>query len=196
MSDRNRSNQPKEILAQRYEIQKKLASKGGRKTLLARDLQTEKLVVVKLLSFGDDFTWDDLKLFEREAETLKSLNHPAIPKYLDYFEIDLSNTKGFALVQSYIDAPSLEEQVQAGRRFSQEEIEQIAKAILKILDYLHSYHPPVIHRDLKSSNILLTNRSGHNVGDIYLVDLLDLFQAWFLPPYLRSPGMHLWSFLL
>jgi len=68
------------LLGERYQIQQQLGKKAGRRTLLARDLTTQELVVVKLLLFGNDFEWDNLKLFEREAETLKSLFHPAIPR--------------------------------------------------------------------------------------------------------------------
>ncbi|MBD2385392.1 serine/threonine protein kinase [Cylindrospermum sp. FACHB-282] len=160
----------KEILAERYEVQQHLGKKAGRRTLLTRDLQTQELVVVKLLSFGDEFEWHDLKLFEREAETLKALSHPAIPSYLDYFELNLLGSKGFALVQSYIPAESLETQLKAGRSFSEEEVKQLATAILEILKYLHGRQPAVIHRDIKPSNILLTNRSGNSVGEVYLVD--------------------------
>ncbi|MFN6518006.1 MAG: serine/threonine protein kinase [Nostoc sp. CreGUA01] len=162
------SNQ--EILLERYEVQQELGKKAGRRTLLARDLQTQELVVVKILSFGNEFEWNDLKLFEREAETLKALSHPAIPRYLDYFELNSPNTKGFALVQSYIPAQSLEAQLKAGRSFSEQEVKELAKAILEILKYLHGRQPPVIHRDIKPSNILLTNRSGNSVGEVYLVD--------------------------
>ncbi|MEA5619529.1 serine/threonine-protein kinase [Cronbergia sp. UHCC 0137] len=160
----------KEILSERYEVQQQLGKKAGRRTLLTRDLQTQELVVVKLLSFNNEFQWDDLKLFEREAETLKAISHPAVPRYLDYFELDSPENKGFALVQSYIPAESLEAQLKAGRSFSEEEVKQIATAILKILKYLHGRQPSVIHRDIKPSNILLTNRSGNNVGEVYLVD--------------------------
>lgn len=153
----------------RYQIKQQLGRKAGRRTLLAQDLQTQELVVVKLLSFNDEFEWNDLKLFEREAETLKAISHPAIPRYLDYFELDLLNNKGFALVQSYIAALSLEEQIKAGRSFSEIEVKQLAKAILEILIYLHGRQPPVIHRDIKPSNILLANRSN-SVGQVYLVD--------------------------
>src|SRR4028118_31706 len=156
--------------ASRYEVQQQLGKNAGRRTLLARDLETQDLVVIKLLSFGNDFEWDDLKLFEREAETLKALNHPAIPRYLDFFELNSLNTKGFALVQTYIEATSLEEQLKAGRTFSEADIKPLAKALLEILIYLHSRQPPVIHRDIKPSNILLTNRSGNSVGQVYLVD--------------------------
>ncbi|MBD2409242.1 serine/threonine protein kinase [Nostoc calcicola FACHB-389] len=159
-----------EILGELYEVQQLLGKKAGRRTLLARDLKTQKLVVIKLLSFNSDFEWDDLKLFEREAQTLKSLSHPSIPEYLDYFEVNLPTIKGFALVQSYIPAQTLEQYLQTGQTFTEAEIKQIAKAVLEILIYLHGLHPPVIHRDLKPSNILLGNRSGNSVGEVYLID--------------------------
>jgi serine/threonine protein kinase len=137
---------------------------------IAKDQTTGELVVVKLLSFSSDFEWDDLKLFEREAETLKSLSHPAIPRYLDYFEVNSPTIKGFALVQSYIPAQTLEQYLQAGRTFTEAEIKQIATDVLEILIYLHGLYPPVIHRDIKPSNILLGERSGNSVGQVYLVD--------------------------
>ena len=105
-----------EVLGDRYEVQQQPGKRAGRRTLLARHLETQELVVVKLLSFGSDFKWEDLKLFEREAETLKALNHPFILRYIDYFEIDSINSKGFALVQTYIEAPSLE-QILSGVRY-------------------------------------------------------------------------------
>ncbi|MGB3638371.1 MAG: serine/threonine-protein kinase, partial [Rivularia sp. (in: cyanobacteria)] len=159
-----------QILQERYEIQRQLGKNPGRKTLLAKDLETQELVVVKLLNFDIEFDWQDLKLFEREAQILQELSHPAIPNYLDYFEVDLPDTKGFALVQNYIPAKSLEEHLESGRTFSETEIKQIAKALLEVLSYLHTRQPAVIHRDIKPSNILLGDRSGNNVGDVYLVD--------------------------
>jgi serine/threonine protein kinase len=159
-----------QILSDRYEIQQQLGKKAGRRSLLARDLKTEELVVIKLLCFDSDFEWDDLKLFEREAETLKSLYHLKIPRYLDYFEVNSPTIKGFALVQSYIPAQTLEQYLKAGRSFTEAEVKQIAKKLLEILIYLHGLHPPVIHRDIKPSNILLGDRTGNNVGQVYLVD--------------------------
>lgn len=97
-----------EILGGRYKIIQQLGKQTGRQTLLTQDLQTQELVVIKLLSLGSDFEWQDLKLFEREAKTLQALNHSAIPRYLDYFELDLPDDKGFALVQSYVEGKTLE----------------------------------------------------------------------------------------
>ena len=158
------------ILQGRYAIERQLRKHAGRQTLLARDLATQELVVIKLLTFGSDFKWQDLKLFTREAQILQELSHPAIPRYLEYFELNLPELKGFALVQTYIPAKSLEEHLQAGRIFSEAEVQQIAKALLEVLIYLHEQLPPVIHRDLKASNVLLGDRSGEHVGQVYLVD--------------------------
>lgn len=61
------------VLRDRYRIQSLLGRQTGRRTLLANDLQTGLSVVVKLLLFGSDFSWDDLKLFEREADGISLL---------------------------------------------------------------------------------------------------------------------------
>ena len=151
-------------------MHRQLGKQTGRQTLLARDLQTQELVVIKQLFLGSDFEWQDLKLFEREAETLKALAHPAIPRYLDYLEIDELDSKGFALVQTYVEGKTLEEHLRSGRTFSESEVKELAQSLLEILMYLHERNPPVIHRDIKPSNILLHSRSGHSIGQVYLVD--------------------------
>lgn len=159
-----------QILHDRYQIQLQLGHNAGRYTFQAQDLQTEKCVVVKVLSFDRQFQWEDLKLFEREAATLKALSHSAIPYYLDSFDVELPDFKGFAMVQTYINARSLKDWATSGRSLSEIEIQQIAGALLEVLIYLHDQHPPVIHRDIKPSNVLLTNRSGHMTGEVYLID--------------------------
>ena len=158
------------VLAERYEVQRQLGKQTGRQTLLALDLQTRKLVVIKQLFLGSDFEWQDLKLFEREAETLKALDHPAIPRYRDYLEIDEPESKSFALVQTYVKGKTLEQHLRSGRTFSESEVKELAKSLLAILSYLHKQNPPIIHRDIKPSNILLHSRSGNSVGQVYLVD--------------------------
>jgi serine/threonine protein kinase len=159
-----------QILGDRYQIRSLLGRQTGRRTFLARDLQTERSVVLKLRLFGSDLSWDDLKLFEREAEVLKSLDFPTIPKYLDYFDADTELGTGFVLVQTYIEAKSLQTWLDAGRTFSEGDLISIANQLLNILDYLHNRQPAVIHRDIKPSNILLGDRSGNSPGQVYLVD--------------------------
>ncbi|MBW4619281.1 MAG: serine/threonine protein kinase [Cyanosarcina radialis HA8281-LM2] len=162
-------NQPK-ILSDRYRILRTIAKKPGRQTLFALDREIREFVIIKVVEFGRGLGWEHFKLFEREAKTLQGLSHPAIPKYLNYFEIGLPSFQGFALVQTYINARSLKNHIEGGRTFTEAEIKQIARQLLEILTYLHDRHPPIIHRDLKPSNILLENRSGHSAGEVYLVD--------------------------
>lgn len=153
------------IWHQRYRPERRLSKRSGRHTYLAQDLLTSEQVVIKLLLFGPDFDWADLKLFEREAQILQTLSHPAIPQYRDHFEVSFEGGRGLALVQTYIDAPSLQEWMEQGRRFAEPEVRELAQKLLRILVYLHELHPPVIHRDLKPSNILLGSDQ-----QVYLVD--------------------------
>jgi serine/threonine protein kinase len=158
------------LFKDRYQIQSLLSHKPGRRTFLAHDRLTNSTVVIKLLLFGVDFNWADLKLFQREAAVLQSLQHPAIPQYIDYFDVETELGQGFALVQTYIEAKSLQEWVESGRTFAEPQLKSIARHLLEILDYLHHQQPPIIHRDIKPSNILLSNYSGNSFGDIYLLD--------------------------
>ncbi|MEL6165045.1 MAG: serine/threonine-protein kinase, partial [Cyanobacteria bacterium J06628_3] len=158
--------QAEQILQQRYKLKQKLAQNSGRQTWLAEDIsiQPAKTVIIKFLSFSEQFQWQDLKLFEREAEVLKQLSHPRIPKYIDYFNIEDSNTF-FALVEEYIPGYSLKELIQTKHKFTEAEIQKIAIEILEILCYLHSLNPQVIHRDIKPSNLIIGEDKK-----VYLVD--------------------------
>lgn len=160
-----------QILGDRYQVERQLGTQTGRWTLLTRDLQTQERVVIKLLFVDDQLEWDDLKLFEREVEILKSLSHPCIPRYLGSFEQQLPNAKALALIQTYVEGRSLEQCLQKGRLFNEAEAKQLAKALLNILAYLHKRQPPIIHRDIKPSNVLLANRQ------LYLVDFGSVKQV-------------------
>lgn len=163
-------------LNEHYRITSVLGQQSGRRTFLA-EAADQTLVVIKLVLFGPDFDWADLKLFEREAETLKSLDHPAIPKYLDSFEVDTPLGKGFALVQTYIEAQSLESWVTGGRQFQEADLQPMARALLSILYYLHSCYPAVVHRDIKPSNILLSKASAEQPAKLYLIDFASVQAA-------------------
>ncbi len=72
-----------QLLGNRYEVRELLGQNTGRRTFLAHDRLQGTPVVVKLLLFGEAFSWADLRLFQREAAVLKTLDHPAIPNYSD-----------------------------------------------------------------------------------------------------------------
>lgn len=152
-----------QILGDRYQVERELGKQAGRWTLLAHDLHAKERVVVKLLCSDEDLRPDDLKLFDREVETLKSLSHPCIPKYLGYFQHRLPGGRALALVQTYVAGKSLADCLKRGRTFTEAEARQIAKSVLYILIYLQGRNPSIVHRDIKPSNILLGDRRVHLV---------------------------------
>jgi serine/threonine protein kinase len=76
-----------QILENRYQLQTILGHGAGRQTWLAIDTRTQSQVVVKLLIFSDQVEWDHVRLFEREAKTLKHLNHGQISHCLDLYAL-------------------------------------------------------------------------------------------------------------
>ncbi len=155
-----------EILGGRYQILAELGRNPGRRTYRVKDLKTGDDCVLKRVSFGEDMAWQDFQAFEREAQVLQALDHPAIPKYRDGFEVELPTGQGFALVQDFIDAPSLETLMAKGYPWTEKTLKLLATQLLDVLDYLHLHAPPVIHRDIKPSNLLWETEQQQ----AYLVD--------------------------
>lgn len=160
-----------QILGDRYEVKRQLGKKSGRWTLEALDLETQARVILKLIFLDDNLSATDLRLFTREMEALKLLDHPATPRLLDSFEMTLPlDGKALALVQSHIPGISLAHHFQAKRVFTQTEIEAIARQVLAVLVQLHQQSPPIIHRDICPSNILLQGEPSEANFAIALVD--------------------------
>ncbi len=160
---------PGKVLQERYQLQQRLGRTAvGHQTWLAVDLESQEQVTLKMLAFSPEMHWEELKLFEREAQVLQALNHPRIPCYRDYFSLEREAGAGlpwFGLVQDYIPGFSLQELLEQGHRFSEEKIRNLSIEVLEILIYLHELNPPVLHRDIKPSN-LIWGDDQH----IYLVD--------------------------
>ncbi|EAM51608.1 serine/threonine protein kinase [Crocosphaera watsonii WH 8501] len=162
--------QPQQIFCDRYQLTQCLANNAGRQTWLVTDLISSQntSVIVKLLAFHPEMHWDDYKLFEREGDVLKQLNHPKIPSYYDYFTIEKKAEESlcwFGLVQEYIPGKTLQQFLEEGKHFTEEQVNNIAIQILEILQYLHEFSPPILHRDIKPSNLIFTEDE-----QIFLVD--------------------------
>jgi hypothetical protein len=74
--------------------------------------------------------------------------HPQIPKLWDYLE----DRTGQYLIQEWIAGPTLETLLLQDGPFSETAIQALLKALLPVLEYIHSFR--VIHRDIKPQNII------------------------------------------
>ncbi|MBD2568541.1 ankyrin repeat domain-containing protein [Anabaena lutea] len=165
------------IIAERYRIIETLGQGGIGTTYQAEDLQNSQRVALKALSLKGMSDWKMTELFEREARVLSVLNHPGIPKYIDYFQVDTESDHGFYIAQQLAPGKSLAVLVEAGWHANEAEVRYIAIQILEILVYLHKQTPPVIHRDIKPQNIIRDDK-----GQVFLVDfgaVQDTYQSTF-----------------
>jgi serine/threonine protein kinase/ankyrin repeat protein len=158
-------HQPGDIISEKYRIIETLGQGGNGITYKAEDLKSSEQVALKALSLHHMSDWKQMELFDREAQTLASLNHPGIPKYLDYFQVDTPEDRGFYIVQQLVVGKSFAELVKNGWRSNEAGVRNIAVQVLKILIYLQKLTPPVFHRDIKPQNLI-----GGKDGKVYLVD--------------------------
>ncbi len=156
---------PGEIIAERYRITDTLGQGGVGITYAAQDLKSGQQVALKALSVRQMGDWKVLELFEREAKILAQLEHPAIPRYLDYFHVDTPEDRSYYIAQELAEGKSLAELVEIGWRTNESGARRIVTQILEILVYLHELKPPVVHRDIKPQNLVW----GQN-AKVFLVD--------------------------
>ncbi len=173
----------KTLLNERYEIKEILGRGGFATTYLAVDTETEQICAIKCLLFQKIEEWKTWELFEREAKTLKNLQHPQIPGYIDFFTVETEQDVEIYLVQEYVKGKSLAQLVNEGKHFSEKEVITIALELTRILEYLHSLSPPIVHRDIKPSNITLSTDK-----QAYLIDF-GAVKDTMLSDYSKSGGI-------
>lgn len=152
-------------LGGRYSLTTALGQGGMGRTYGGQVIATGQPVAIKIVSLHQSRDWKVIELFEREAKILAQLDHPAIPKYLDYFEWEEGGDLLFCLVQEWVRGVSLRQWVKKRGPMLEADMVAIAQRILPILSYLHGLNPPVIHRDIKPDNLIMQPK-----GDLYLVD--------------------------
>ncbi|MBD2454270.1 serine/threonine protein kinase [Nostoc sp. FACHB-87] len=155
-----------QIVNQRYHIIRQLGQGGFGRTYLAEDKQKANQMCV-LKEFAPQVqAQQDLQkakeLFEREANVLKQLQHPQIPRFHASLQVQLGSKDFFFLVQDYIQGENycqlLEQRQAQGQTFSEEEVILLLQQILPVLSYIHS--KDVVHRDISPDN-LIWRRSDH-----------------------------------
>ncbi|MBE9118971.1 ankyrin repeat domain-containing protein [Lusitaniella coriacea LEGE 07157] len=158
-------HKPGEIVAKRYCILNVLGEGGSGVTYRAKDLKEKEQVALKALSLRQIKDWKNIDRFEREARVLAQLKHPAIPRYLDYFQVDAEEDRAFYITQQLAEGESLETWINKGWHATERDVRNIAEQILEVLVYLHSLNPPIVHRDIKPQNII-----RQPDGRVFLVD--------------------------
>jgi serine/threonine protein kinase len=158
----------------RYNIEKSIAAGGMGAVYRAIDVRfdDEPCAVKEML---DDFQKDvdrsqAVEWFKREAKLLLKLNHPCIPRVRDFF---FENDRHY-LVMDFIDGRTLAEilakegnvpGLDGAHGVSEARARSWAQQLCNVLGYLHRQNPPIIFRDLKPSNIMITDQD-----EIKLID--------------------------
>src|SRR5271163_883256 len=165
---------PNTIVGGRYRVTRPLGGGGMKLVYLAEDLRLAARPCA-LAEMVDTFTSPETQqqavaAFQREADMLAQLSNEHIPRVFDRF----SDQNHHYLVMEFIDGITLEQKLKdAGGKLSEGEVIDVALQVLDTLEYLHNLEPPVIYRDLKPSNVMLTPS-----GQVKLIDfgIARLFQ--------------------
>jgi tRNA A-37 threonylcarbamoyl transferase component Bud32 len=101
-------------------------------------------------------------LFEQEAHILVYLDHPNLPRVAAFF----SEGQRSYLVMEFIHGETLQERLVAAKApLLEGQVTAWGVQICGVLSYLHTQNPPVIFRDMKPSNVMVTPE-----GDVKLID--------------------------
>jgi eukaryotic-like serine/threonine-protein kinase len=153
-------------LANRYLVEQVIGVGGMGSVYRARDLHFPsiiKLVAVKEMSNqsrDENLRAVSIQNFEREANIIATLSHPAIPRIYDFF----TQGEHAYLVLEFIFGKDLEAILNETDHFlTEEQVLKWSIEICEVLNYLHTHKPePIIFRDVKPSNIMI-NQHNHVV---------------------------------
>jgi len=149
-----------------YEILEMLGEGGMGAVYKARDIELNKIVAVKIISRQTTQIEELKRRFHREAEAGMRLNHPNIVKI---YEIGEQNGTHFISME-YVEGKTLKKLIEDGPLESSKVIE-IAIAASEALREAHN--ASIIHRDIKSENIMLTSEGTVKVMDFGLAKVQD-----------------------
>ncbi|MEJ2750740.1 MAG: protein kinase, partial [Anaerolineae bacterium] len=148
-----------------YRIERHIARGGMADVYLARDVELQRHVALKLML--DSLAQDPnlLGRFEREAKAAAGLNHPNV---IQIYSAGFSRTGQPYLAMQYVRGGSLQQKLQelaaAGQRMATNEALNLARQVASALDAIHQ--AGIVHRDLKPSNILLRPNGTPIVSDL------------------------------
>jgi serine/threonine-protein kinase len=152
-----------------YRIIEKLGEGGMGVVYKAEDTALKRTVALKFLSPGPARTGEAGERFVHEAQAAASLNHPNI---CTIHEIDRNDGDPF-IAMEYIDGPSLRETIESGPL----KIDDAVNITLQAADGLAAAHEKgIVHRDIKSSNIMIADKQKVKLMDFGLAKSIDRTQ--------------------
>lgn len=142
-----------DIIDGKYEVLREIGRGGMSIVYLAMDRRLNKQWAIKEFRKDKDDANKQaaLKALLAEANLMKKLDHPTLPRIVDIID----ETGTVYVVMDYIEGESLNKVLDAYGAQPQERVIEWAKQISEVLDYLHTQNPPVIYRDMKPANIML-----------------------------------------
>lgn len=142
-----------EIIDGKYEILREIGRGGMSVVYLAMDRRLNKQWAVKEFrkDKNDKAKQVALKALLDEANLMKRLDHPTLPRIVGIIE----NDQNVYVIMDYIEGESLNKVLDAYGAQPQEAVIEWAKQLSDVLSYLHNQSPPVIYRDMKPANIML-----------------------------------------
>lgn len=130
----------------KYIIENEISGGGMSKVYLARHTKLGNKWIIKYIDNKNSF-------LANEEHILKRLNHINLPKIVDIFH----DNDGIYIVETYIEGVSLDKALASGQIISPALALDFAEQFAMVLNYLHTLKPyPIIHCDLKPSNIIIT----------------------------------------
>ena len=156
-----------DVVRQRYKVQAQIGQGGFGAVYKAEDTDLgQRLVAVKEMnqqSLSPQALTDGIEAFKREALMLAGLRHEHLPRIYEHFAED----ERWYLVMDYIEGETLDDHLSKARNGNLPQVMalKIALQLCAVLNYLHTRKPPIIFRDLKPANIILTPE-----GNLFLID--------------------------
>lgn len=154
------------IVANRYKIIRKLGEGGTAKVYLAYDQIDERNVSLKILK-KENIDDRKVKKFKKEAETLALLDDENIVKIYDVGQDDNLHY----IAAEYIDGMTLKDYIRTCSPIPVEEIVKLSQQILHGVK--HAHERGVVHKDLKTQNILLDEHKNVKITDFGIADIMD-----------------------
>lgn len=147
------------ILNRRYRLKQLIGSGGSATVYLAYDLILKRDVAVKVLKY--DFVNEEkmLRRFQREAKLISTVYHKNI---VNLYDVDQEGHYSY-LVMEYVDGVDLKQYIKNKVRLSVDEIYVIMKQIISAMAVAHK--KGIIHRDLKTQNILISKDNVVKITD-------------------------------